>query len=239
MIFGSKLYRLVLEGKKTQTRRPAKIYEPPARGYTVSKGRARGHQASQSVEFEGVRYRQQYIAGKTYAVQPGRGKKAKVRIWVLEAAIVPLLPIPFADVREEGFKTTEDFLTYWESMHGTRESVPVWRIRFELAGDEDRFMAAQHGKLHPEQYVHSPASAVPDDEPTPVVPAGYQARISGEARERDKQRNIEKWTDERETIAESIKRLKDDPVTKAACGPQLRAFERHLEVMDQRLRTAA
>jgi uncharacterized protein YhfF len=88
MIFRPELVRQIRAGRKTQTRRLARI-EPVCR----------------------------YKAGKSYAVQPGRGQSAVCRIHVNSVRRETVGDIAFADARAEGFATTEDFKVYWVSVH--------------------------------------------------------------------------------------------------------------------------
>jgi uncharacterized protein YhfF len=88
MIFQPPLVQQIRAGKKTQTRRPAKDGEP-------------------------CRYRE----GKSYAVQPGRGQSATCRIYVTAVRRETVGEIAFTDARAEGFPTTDDFKTYWVSVH--------------------------------------------------------------------------------------------------------------------------
>lgn len=111
MIFRPQFVELVLAGRKTQTRRPVKfthnwrtlVVKPCA-----------------------------YAVGKTYAVQPGRGKHAVARIRVLEVTRVPVNPIDARDAVAEGFASREAFLDWWRDFYGDTVG-DCWRIRFELA----------------------------------------------------------------------------------------------------------
>ncbi len=103
MIFRAPLFDLVLEGRKTQTRRVA-AYEPC-----------------------------RYVVGRDYAVQPGRGKKAVARIRVLAVRMEAVGAITPADARAEGFDTPQDFRDYWNELHGWYMAERlVWVIDFEL-----------------------------------------------------------------------------------------------------------
>jgi uncharacterized protein YqfB (UPF0267 family) len=88
MIFRAELVRQIRTGRKTMTRRPAKV-EPGCR----------------------------YQPGKSYAVQPGRGQSATCRIHVTSVRKELVGEIAFADARAEGFATTEDFKAYWIAIH--------------------------------------------------------------------------------------------------------------------------
>ena len=73
-------YQLILEGRKTQTRRIA-TGDPP-----------------------------RWAIARTYAVQPGRGKKSVARIRVVEISKERLGDISEADVRAEGFRNKAEFI---------------------------------------------------------------------------------------------------------------------------------
>jgi uncharacterized protein YhfF len=88
MIFQPELVRLIRQGRKTQTRRLVKT--------------------SQSCR---------YKPGKNYAVQPGRGEPAIARIQITAVRQERLGDIAYTDARAEGFATTDDFKTYWISVH--------------------------------------------------------------------------------------------------------------------------
>lgn len=89
MIFRPELVRKVLEGHKTQTRRRARAGEQP-----------------------------NYTPGRMYAVQPGRGQKAMARILVVDVQRQALGDVTFRDARAEGFRTRDEFFTYWRELHG-------------------------------------------------------------------------------------------------------------------------
>lgn len=91
MIFRPELVRLIRQGRKTQTRRPTRNDEP-------------------------CRYKR----GKSYAVQPGRGKPATCRIYVDHVRQERLGDIAFTDARAEGFPTTDDFKAAWVEIHDAK-----------------------------------------------------------------------------------------------------------------------
>lgn len=111
MIFSGGLCEKVLDGTKTQTRRPVK-------------GTGDAEQACQ------------YQVGKTYAVQPGRGKHALGRILVLSVENVNVAAINEADARAEGFAHPDEFLARWRDFYGVIDewSSRCWRIEFVLVG---------------------------------------------------------------------------------------------------------
>lgn len=120
MIFAHTLDQ-VLREKKSQTRRVIKAGEEFARAG-----------ASPCVVVAGKRT--VYQVGKSYAVQPGRGKKAVARIVLTGIRREPVGAISPADARAEGFTSREAFLTTWRSIHGAKAdlSCEVWVLEFRL-----------------------------------------------------------------------------------------------------------
>lgn len=120
MIFAADLAGKVLAGEKTQTRRPARLatLTPAAKHH----GRAK-------LTFEPCRY----VAGRSYAVQPGRGKRAVGRILVRSVEVVTVGAISLADARAEGFTSTTAFYDRWRELYGHTGGW-CWRIEFELVG---------------------------------------------------------------------------------------------------------
>lgn len=103
MIFSGVLADKVLDGSKTQTRRPSRR-DVPCR----------------------------YEAGKTYAVQRKRGTHSVGRIRILSVSGPVLVnPISEADARAEGFDSASGFLDRWMELYGTVAG-RCWRIEFEL-----------------------------------------------------------------------------------------------------------
>lgn len=132
MIFRPELAKLVLQQRKSQTRR---IADGPVCRYEV---------------------------GKSYAVQPGRGKKAVCRITVTDVHLERLGAISLKDARREGFRTTGEFFDYWRGLHRTvNESLPVWVISFVLGdhSETDRFLDR---RVH-RTYTTRPPEAVVDN----------------------------------------------------------------------------
>ncbi len=105
MIFQPDTISLVLTARKTQTRR--KIEEDGVMGMRPC----------------------MYKPGRTYAVQPGRGKPSVGRIRVLTVDRVLVTGIPFADAIAEGFNTTAQFYDRWRQLHGNLDGF-CWRIEF-------------------------------------------------------------------------------------------------------------
>lgn len=89
MIFAPEMVRLITTSRKTQTRRPVRGDEPKSR----------------------------YRPGRSYAVQPGRGKPASLRIVITDVRQEPLGDLTLADAHAEGFRTTDEFRLYWVALH--------------------------------------------------------------------------------------------------------------------------
>lgn len=89
MIFAPEMVRLIAAGRKTQTRRPVQGDEPKSR----------------------------YRISKTYAVQPGRGRPASLRIAITDVRRGLAGDVTLEDARAEGFRTTDDFRAHWATLY--------------------------------------------------------------------------------------------------------------------------
>ena len=117
MIFKQEMVDAILSGRKTVTRRPAKFRQ-------VDEGTR-----NERSEWLPCRYE----AGKTYAVQPGRGKKGVARIRVLSVTRSYMHELDDAEVRAEGFDSTAAFQRTWLDIYGRGSFLDaVYRIEFEL-----------------------------------------------------------------------------------------------------------
>jgi len=104
-MFGAELLPKVLSGEKTVTRRRLGWPNP-----------------------------QYYRVGRTYVVNPGRGRKHVGHIDVWDVRTEPLGAITDEDARREGFESVAAFVSYWARMHGSHAcSETIARIEFELA----------------------------------------------------------------------------------------------------------
>lgn len=118
MIFAHTLEQ-VLSGRKQQTRRLIKSGESLGKNTTIIKENGRIL----------------YEVGKTYAVQPNRGKKSVTRILMTGIRREQVGDISHADAVAEGFSSREDFLTTWRAIHGQDADLAreVWVFEFKLA----------------------------------------------------------------------------------------------------------
>ena len=121
MIFSHTLDQ-VISGLKCQTRRPVKAgerFDPEVRAICKASGRV------------------MYQVGRSYAVQPGRGKPAVGRMLITNIRRETLESISESDAHCEGFSSKADFLTTWRAIHGARVSdVEVWVIEFAVVRED-------------------------------------------------------------------------------------------------------
>lgn len=129
MLFKPYLAEAILQGKKTQTRRlptgtnTAMLYNNYTTLISVYQNR-----------------RLRWRIGNTYAIQPGRGKKAIGRFRLLNVHLEPLQAITSADARAEGLDYAcpiKPFARLWNDIHtapGTRwkDNPQVFVLTFEL-----------------------------------------------------------------------------------------------------------
>jgi len=118
MIFAHTLQQ-VLCGEKSQTRRLVKQEEcfDASLGRVVRAGK-----------------RTVYKIGKSYSVQPNRGKKGVARIELVNLRKEPVSAITHADALAEGFASRDEFLATWRSIHGQNADLSheVWVLEFRL-----------------------------------------------------------------------------------------------------------
>lgn len=120
MIFAHTLDH-VLAGTKVQTRRLVKPNEVLLNDANMPSRVVAGN-------------RTVYQVGKTYAVQPQRGKKSVARILLTNICCEQVNQISEIDAVAEGFANKEAFLDTWQKIHGKRNALEqlVWVLQFEL-----------------------------------------------------------------------------------------------------------
>ncbi|NJL95270.1 MAG: ASCH domain-containing protein [Anaerolineae bacterium] len=117
---------LVVNGQKTQTRRPAKPSEVPVKD-------ASGIKAIQQAN------RVKWQVGRTYAIQPKRGARQVGRFRITSIRYEVVANISESDAKSEGFGSQSEFLKVWESLHGkSSENQVAWVIEFEVVTLNDR-----------------------------------------------------------------------------------------------------
>lgn len=110
MIFSPAMIKAIKSGRKTETRRVAEDGKPC-----------------------------RYVPGRTYALQPGRGKKSVGRILVLQVWEELLADMCDEAAIPEGFGSREAFVTYWTALHGGFYAWSrVWAIRFIYEDEGDQ-----------------------------------------------------------------------------------------------------
>jgi hypothetical protein len=134
MIFAYTLEQ-VLQQQKSQTRRLAKPHE-----HLTALG------AFARVEIPGKRVI--YQVGKSYAVQPGRGKKSVARIIITAIRRENVETISEADALAEGFASREAFIETWRTIHKTKVKAPqdVWVLEFRLETIVDAELKTLYGQ---------------------------------------------------------------------------------------------
>jgi hypothetical protein len=111
----------VLAGEKTMTRR---LIAPNDTAVEDANGQI------QAILSNG---RDKFRVGKTYAVQPARGKPQVARIKALRLGRDNVSAISEQDARAEGFVSREAFLNEWRTIHGdAKMNADVWVIEFRL-----------------------------------------------------------------------------------------------------------
>jgi len=106
-------HELVLTGRKTQTRRIQKPWQALMRFDFGEADPLHGEPFVCDTRTGRVVYQ----AGKTYAVQSGRGKPAIGRIYIEDISSQDVRKIRDEDVRAEGFASKVNFLETWTQMH--------------------------------------------------------------------------------------------------------------------------
>ncbi len=118
MIFAHTLDK-ILRGEKWQTRRLVKPGE---------------QLITNADKVAVVAKRTVYQTGKSYAVQPNRGKKAVARILLTGLRREKVVEISSRDAVAEGFISRDEFLETWHKIHGSNADLQheVWVLEFEL-----------------------------------------------------------------------------------------------------------
>ncbi len=111
----------VLEKRKNQTRRVIKPNEIALRG------------RNNKIEAVACNGREKWRIGKTYAVQPARGKGQVAQIRLIAINSEQVTRISTADAIAEGFASRQEFFATWRAIHGDHSfDLRVWVLKFEL-----------------------------------------------------------------------------------------------------------
>ena len=128
MLFKPYLAEAILQGKKTQTRRL-----PTTNGAVL-------YDNDNTIIAVYQNGRLRWKVGRTYAIQPGRGKKAIGRLHLLGIRQEPLQAINWRDARNEGLadaNPTKAFVSLWNDINPTpgtcwQDNPEVFVLTFEL-----------------------------------------------------------------------------------------------------------
>lgn len=113
--FKSDLVKKILAGEKTQTRRPVKTGDFLGRRYTAAFDVSRDKAYTVAVHTaKGI---VKWQEGKSYSIQPGRGKKGVGHFEVTQIRYEDVREISLADAKAEGFESEVDFLAVWCSFY--------------------------------------------------------------------------------------------------------------------------
>jgi hypothetical protein len=145
MQFKEHLAHKVMAGEKTQTRRLAKEGESITvlrrgqfvRLYEDFPDHLRERDFIDAVHHPSglVKWAVYDNAGRTYAVQPGRGRKQIGRVKILAIGYEEdVVNISEEDALAEGFATQAEFIAAWRQMHGDNWG-PVFALTLEMADE--------------------------------------------------------------------------------------------------------
>lgn len=169
-----------------------------------------------------------YVPGKAYAVQPGPGQKAQLRVTVLDAERSVGSETTLEEARREGHRTTTGHENEWTARYGNYDQhVFVLKIIVGDLEDKSRFMARRPSASGGD-YTSNPARAL--DKDAEVIPEHDQARYTAQAHERDKAR-LHVLRAEM-PLADRVQELE----RRASQGDQ--QAKRHLHVIGQRVQAA-
>lgn len=114
----------VLAGRKTMTRRTAKPTDRSAPAVPVD-GRVEAVYGPKMLR---------WAVGRTYPVQPGRGKHAVGRILITAIHYCARASdISEADARAEGFESATEFCRVFAQLNGNESlDMPCWALSFDL-----------------------------------------------------------------------------------------------------------
>ena len=139
MIFSPAHARLVMDGRKSQTRRRVRPDETVCR----------------------------YVAGRSYSVQHDRHRPAVGRLVVVSVAQQPLGDLTLRDARAEGFRTRQEFRDHWHRLFPDMAAQDVvWVLVIRPDGDPVRLLHKDSSRGYtsrPEEAIPGEPEAVDAD----------------------------------------------------------------------------
>jgi hypothetical protein len=166
-------WKLVLRGKKTQTRRP--VQRAPRSEWIVRRdGSRRRRPPARVIQVDGQFYRAcRYTVGHTYSVQPGYAKRGDARIIVTAVERQRLGDITFAEARAEGFRTTDEFKQAWVRIHDREWLERELVDRAEIFGDDavPFILRARFEQRHADRLVWAITFELDRESPRLLAPA--------------------------------------------------------------------
>lgn len=119
MLFKPEMIKAIVYGTKTQTRRPVRgghLYiSRDDNGVVINKSVYR-HVLNETNDV--IDTRLMYRTGRTYAIQPGRGKPQVARLKLLNISREKVDEISLIDAKEEGFQSIDEFFSIWQFLYG-------------------------------------------------------------------------------------------------------------------------
>jgi hypothetical protein len=143
MLFKPDMLRAILADEKTQTRRMVRSDDCTPSRWKAAAGDPvpvevvwQDGESVSAVLCDGPRLR--YGVGKTYAVQPGRGKPAVARILVEQIRYCARADtLGEDDAHAEGFEDAAAFRAYYARLNGADAlDKPCWALTFHLIEEE-------------------------------------------------------------------------------------------------------
>jgi hypothetical protein len=131
MLFKPELCQRILDGEKTETRRPVKVAELVPANVPNDKGE---YETVYAVVGKWRAGKVKWRVGHTYSIQPGRGKLGVgPRIRITSIRREWLHDITLAGAKREGFSNRSEFFEMWDLLNPKSEPNPsVWVLRFKL-----------------------------------------------------------------------------------------------------------
>lgn len=232
--FKPQLIDKIKGGAKTQTRRPVKWDDLMALGYVD--GRFPDDPDWQRTVERVSRWK----AGRSYAIQPGRGRVQVGRVTVTAVRVERLGDLGAEDARREGFArkgigSTSMFFDYWRDLYGdVDEDQFVWVISFVYGHDQLRLLSTP---VPGRSGDYTTALAQTIDEGAEGVDEASQQRFTEQAhRSKGQQHLLNRARRERYELERRLERAVSDAAARGVdISSPLRVIERQLQKIERRV----